>query len=65
MTKQFLNFDTQPLFTVRVAKKYLEEHPEEINGIGCSMEQAKAQGIGRQIIASFLKLIRQWLRSGV
>ena len=21
------------------AKKYLEEHPEEINGIGCSMEQ--------------------------
>jgi len=40
--------------TVRVAKKYLEEHPEEINGIGCSMEQAKAQGIGRQIIASFL-----------
>ena len=34
--------------------KFLEEHPEEINGIGCSMEQAKAQGIGRQIIASFL-----------
>ena len=34
--------------------RFLEEHPEEINGIGCSMEQAKAQGIGRQIIASFL-----------
>jgi hypothetical protein len=43
-----------PDTTVRGAKKYLEEHPEEINGIGCSMEQAKAQGIGRQIIASFL-----------
>ena len=33
--------------TVKAAKKFLEEHPEELEKLGCSMEQAKAQGIGR------------------
>jgi len=40
--------------TVRVTKQFLEQHPEEVTKTGCSMEQAKLQGIGRQIISKFL-----------
>lgn len=40
--------------TVRVAKKFLEEHLEEVKKLGCSMEHAKAQGVGRAIISEFL-----------
>jgi len=53
--------------TVRVAKKYLEEHPEEINGIGCSMEQevkelsvhGRLTIIGAEICITFFRPVEE------
>ena len=35
---------------VCLAYSYTEEHPEEIKGIGCSMEQAKAQRVAKKYL---------------
>lgn len=40
--------------TVRITKQFLEDHPEEIEKLGCPVGQAKAQGIGRKVISIFL-----------
>ena len=40
--------------TVRVAKKYLEEHPEELKSLTEAMDDVKRVRIGSPIISVFL-----------